>query len=713
MSRSERLLFAGLVFLSAIVVSRGSHAMSGPVPHYLAVSHSIAHDRDLDLHNQYAAGSGYRFQAAATTNGGSAVVGRDGGLYATDALGFSLMMAPVLVAVDAVVGVIPDRLLAAVRWNPERAARDLISFVMALVTAWTAVLTVRLCSAVLPESSIGPLVAILFLAPPLLGASILAIPEIPAAFLVVAFALERLRPAPRAWLMALALAALPWLHLRYVVFSTFGALWAMRAPAEGTNDSSRVVSIGAVPALSIAALLVHRFWQFGTVAPTLPADAGWLTIASVLSGVPGLLLDVDFGLFWVAPFCLLGFAGIANVRRSQPGYGRFAGRSLLGVASIAAALGTWRAYGSPAGEWVPLLPLVAPFWVAGFRALARMPWRWLGYAGIGWALALSLALAARPARLWTRAGESLGRVPGAAIGSVFSPEARLGRLGLALDESTFHERVRAGDLHAVDLYLDAGFAPGPALVAAVRGRQQPALARLLGEPLQPDHDVARALLWAEQEPDAAMATALRAAGARHDLTSARGETALIAAVVNDRPDELDMLIAAGVDLNARTRAGHTALYLAVFDGRAEATRRLIAAGADVNRADADGWTPLMAALRRPQPDVARALIAAGADVDVMTRLGWTALMWAAYDGQVGIAGDLVAAGADVNLTSKAGQSALIRAAGQGHLAIVQLLLEHGANAAAVIDGATAHGWASRNGHVAAAALLASAGRGEP
>jgi len=69
----------------------------------------------------------------------------------------------------------------------------------------------------------------------------------------------------------------------------------------------------------------------------------------------------------------------------------------------------------------------------------------------------------------------------------------------------------------------------------------------------------------------------------------------------------------------------TALLLAIRCGRDEEVERLLAAGVDVNLADADGLTPLMASAMDGYVMIARLLLGAGADPRVRSKWGMTAL----------------------------------------------------------------------------------------
>jgi hypothetical protein len=330
MTRFERRLFAGCVLLAAVIVSRGSQAMSGPAPHYLALSHSLVRDADLDLRNQYAPDAEYLFRDATTAGGDLAKSGRNGGLYLADGLGFSALMAPAFAVVERVTAAVPASLLQSVRWNRERATRDVLSLLMAVCIGWTSVFTWRLTVSLAGPGLPSMLMAVsAFVTPPLLGLSFAVLPQAPAALVCAWFATEQLRPTRRARLSALALALLPWLQARYVILTVAGLMWmwrlSRRADRSGTGDpptSSDPVGAAVLCGASVGALLVWRLAVFGTAVPELPVDAGWMTLAAIVTGLPGLLVDPDFGLLWVAPFWILAVIGAPGVRRAAPAYTR-------------------------------------------------------------------------------------------------------------------------------------------------------------------------------------------------------------------------------------------------------------------------------------------------------------------------------------------------------------------------------------------------------
>ena len=82
----------------------------------------------------------------------------------------------------------------------------------------------------------------------------------------------------------------------------------------------------------------------------------------------------------------------------------------------------------------------------------------------------------------------------------------------------------------------------------------------------------------------------------------------------------------GADLNAKDESGYTPLYGAVEKGHKEVVELLIAAGADVNVKDGEwGETPLHLAADKGHKEVAELLITAGADVNAKDGGGDTPL----------------------------------------------------------------------------------------
>ncbi len=428
-ARSERWLFAGLVLLALLLISRGPNSMDGDAPHYLAVSHSLVHDFDLDLTNQYDPATEYLFYPGEM--GGHARPGRGGRLYPFHYIGLSVALAPVYFIAEQIALALPDPLLEAIRWDRERACRDLLSLALALLYAATAVLTLRVSRMILitPGPSEGVAqgegreatgrvaqiavfaTALAFATPPLLSISILAFTEIPAAFLGAWFLYERLRPGKRPQLQLLALALLPWLHIRYAVISVSGFVWMVaRSPSREHGLSERIGSHLLVPVLSAVLLASSGWWMFGSLLPVGQFDAGLgLSMGTWGVGLVGLFLDRHFGLLAVAPFWLLALAGARSVFRSHAGYVGFAVISLIGTWLIAAVNTMWwGGYCPPARLIIPILPLLVPLLAAGLRALLRSSVRWLVYLTVGWSAVMTVLMLIEPVRLWSDAENGTG-----------------------------------------------------------------------------------------------------------------------------------------------------------------------------------------------------------------------------------------------------------------------------------------------------------------
>ena len=132
---------------------------------------------------------------------------------------------------------------------------------------------------------------------------------------------------PARWaLHGAALAILPWLHTRYAVAAgVLGACIALRLVAGTRAVGARghavasVVAFLAVPLVSAAAWFgyFHAIW--GTYNPAAPYGGYTQSSASnILRGLPGLLLDQQFGILPNAPVYLCAFAGLWWLGRRRP-----------------------------------------------------------------------------------------------------------------------------------------------------------------------------------------------------------------------------------------------------------------------------------------------------------------------------------------------------------------------------------------------------------
>lgn len=126
-----------------------------------------------------------------------------------------------------------------------------------------------------------------------------------------------------------------------------------------------------------------------------------------------------------------------------------------------------------------------------------------------------------------------------------------------------------------------------------------------------------------------------------------GWTAFIYAAAKGSLDIVQILLAAGADVNAASYSGQTALSEAAYWGHLEIVNLLICVGADVNLHEIDDTTPLMKALMFGfgSFDIVKALLDAGADPNIRNNGGQTALDIALEKNNTAVAQILRQAGA--------------------------------------------------------------------
>ncbi|HEX5216768.1 MAG TPA: hypothetical protein VFV98_15010 [Vicinamibacterales bacterium] len=176
--------------------------------------------------------------------------------------------------------------------------------------------------------------------------------------------------------VSIALAALPWLHSRFVVLAVgLGVTIAWQLSREPRGAArTRLAAFLAAPVISAAAWFAFFKVIYGTFNPSAPYGAAPVTFLSyVPGGLVALFLDQQFGLLTFAP--ALGIAGLGLFGREADRRSRRLARVLaaVAIAYLAAAASYWMWWAGvpapPARFATAALPLLAvPAAIAWARA---------------------------------------------------------------------------------------------------------------------------------------------------------------------------------------------------------------------------------------------------------------------------------------------------------------------------------------------------------
>jgi hypothetical protein len=373
-ARARRLppgwLLLPAAFALYAAVSTRVQAQVGPEgdePHYLMVAESLLRDRDVSLERDYVEGR-YRAFYPRDLAPHYRVRGRDGEIYSLHAVGLSVLILPAYA-----VGGYP-----AVSYFMALLAALLAREVRALARGW------GLGEAV--SEATGWAVA---LSPPLVHYAGLVFTEVPAA-LAVAVALRRGRDLSEAKAadvitLAAALAVLPWLNVRYAALAALLLLFSL---ARRPSLRASAVLLGFAAATA-AGLVLYHHTLYGFLDPRrVYGRRPEITLATLPEGLPGLLLDQEFGLLVYAPVLVLAIPGLALLFRRTPRGVLVAAGLVVVTLVLAGAWPMWRGgWNPPARFLLPVLPAlalgVAGSFQKGFGFPSALLLGWSLWTGLG------------------------------------------------------------------------------------------------------------------------------------------------------------------------------------------------------------------------------------------------------------------------------------------------------------------------------------------
>ncbi len=375
----------------------GPAGAQGDEPHYLTMAESLRSDLDLDLRDEFrqrAYRAFYPGDLAAHTSPASP----RRRLYAIHTPGLPVLVLPAYVLGGA----------------------EAVRGFLVLLAAAAAALVHALVRDVLRDEALAraAFAAFVCLAPVAIYANQIY-PELPAALATAIFLHTARGDATMPALLAsgTAAAVLLWLHPKFLILAGTGLALSLIRP--GGSASGRAAA-SLLLATSLAALLSWMNVTYGEPSLTAaygPGARDDVQPAHWLRGLPGLLIDREFGLLLHAPLWAFAAWGLRPLWRDRPGDVM---RALL-LSSPTVLIGSayrmwWGGACPPARFLVPAMPALALLLAP---ALARRPRLSAGLFGLG--IGVILVASSAPRALHNRGdGES-------ALLRVLAPALRLDR----------------------------------------------------------------------------------------------------------------------------------------------------------------------------------------------------------------------------------------------------------------------------------------------
>lgn len=405
--RRRLLVIAGLALIG--LLTHSTYAGTGDEPHYVAIAHSIAFDRDLDLANNY---NDVDWIVGGVPPEAHAMAGRDGKLRPVHDVGMPLLFAPYVGVINPVllraIPLLPSSLMDRLRVTPDTIYRHALSVGMIAVALILAneLLLLLLSSGLSSTIAFGTTLLVV-LSPPLSIHSIVFFSEMTSAALSLA-AFRRLASDSgdrHAAVISGACTGLLFLvHSRNAGLVVGLTVLALLTAAQQRRARFAFVFVGAlVVPLLIRTVINYQFWGTWLTTPhaVLAAPQGLASIATIgARRLAGLLIDQEFGLLIYAPIFLIAVFAIpfrAEQRRMAIAAAALIACYVIPILLPFTNIHGWTGGWSPAARFlVPIVPLLAILLAIG---LSRAP-RAVIYGAVAVQIVISAYFWQQPKNLW-------------------------------------------------------------------------------------------------------------------------------------------------------------------------------------------------------------------------------------------------------------------------------------------------------------------------
>jgi len=300
------ILFGALVLIYLIISTHFASiaAPTGDEPHYLLISHSIIHDHDFNLANNYRNRDYLLYWPYQEIDAQISPASTEGSILPTHNPGISILLIPFYYIGEKI-----------------NAVRNMCMLFTIILMALTACNTFSICRTYIDNKKLCFWVTLgAFTSLPLAGYSMQLYPDVPFVFFLTYVIRVILRENINRWdalAIGICLGIMPWLHWKFILIAFILVVFLFFRRNIYRDGLSRYI-IAFVSAVMVAGSLIFFHEVYGSLNVVTGQYGFFFSLGFIANGFLGRFIDQQFGIFIYSPWSIFFISGLILMLKDHP-----------------------------------------------------------------------------------------------------------------------------------------------------------------------------------------------------------------------------------------------------------------------------------------------------------------------------------------------------------------------------------------------------------